>query len=143
MDTPKLALFAAASALALPAMAAAPQGAPEQPVAPARTYAQLLEPIPNASERLKAADNELTVRRYLQPAARYRRWVRGHWVYYYTQPTYHYYYRPYRHYYYRPYYHYYYRPYYNDYDYGPYYYSPVPYLYYHHHHHHHHHHNMM
>src|SRR5580700_9342036 len=83
MNTTKLGLLAAASALALPTIAPAAQAAP---VAPARTYAQLLEPIPNAVDRLKASDNELTVQHYLIPAQhrhRYRRWWHGRWFYYY------------------------------------------------------------
>ena len=67
----------------MPTHRAAGQAAP---VAPARTYAQLLEPIPNAVERLKASDNELAVQHYLTPAQhrhRYRRWWHGRWIYYY------------------------------------------------------------
>jgi hypothetical protein len=115
MNSTKFTLLAAASALAMPTMAPAAQAAPVQ----ARSYAQLLEPIPNAVERLRASDNELTVRAYLTPAQhyrhRYRRWWHGRWVFYYgyspwvAPPVY--------------------------YGYG------YPYGYDHHHHHHHHHHN--
>ena len=84
MNSTKFTLLAAASALAMPTMAPAAQAAS---AAPARSYAQLLEPIPNAVERLKASDNELAVRAYLTPAQhyrhRYRRWWHGHWVFYY------------------------------------------------------------
>jgi hypothetical protein len=110
MHMTKLGLLAAASALALPSIAPPATAAP---VAPARTFAQLLEPIPNAVDRLKASDNELTVRHYLMPAQRhrYRRWYHGRWIYswgpWIAPPVY----------------------------YG------YPYRYYHHHHHHHHHHH--
>ena len=60
MTTRTTSLITAAAALAgLPAMAqAAPTGA--APIPQASSYAELLEPIPNAVERLKAADAEVT-----------------------------------------------------------------------------------
>ena len=82
MDTTKLGLLAAVSALALPTLAPPATAAT---VAPARTYAQLLEPIPNAVERLKASDGELAVQHYLTPVQyrhRYRRFWHGRWIYY-------------------------------------------------------------
>jgi hypothetical protein len=58
MDKTKIGLLGAVTALAaLPAVA---QAAPTQPaVAPATSFAELLQPIPNAVERLSASDTEL------------------------------------------------------------------------------------
>ena len=54
MDKTKLGLFGAISSLAaLPAAAATPS---EPAIPPAASYADLLQPIPNATERLKMAD---------------------------------------------------------------------------------------
>ena len=52
MDKTTLGLLGAAAALAA---LSAPVGANAGPVDPARSFAELLEPIPNAAARLKAA----------------------------------------------------------------------------------------
>lgn len=60
MDKTKMTMAAAMSAaVGLPAGAAT---ALERPVPPAATYADLLEPVPNAVERLKASDAEAAAR---------------------------------------------------------------------------------
>ena len=128
MNPIRLSVMGAMSSLvALPTAGAA--GAATPPLPRAQSYADLLQPIPNAAEKLRAADSAT-----LQPAvatpgdaklvpAAYRYvWERRR-VYYrtYRRPRYR------RHYYY----------------YGYRYYAPpvIPYLYYRHHHHHHHHHH--
>jgi dienelactone hydrolase len=57
-----LMLGAAAAALAGGPALAAPQVAPESAVPVAASYAELLEPIPNAVERLRASDAEAAAR---------------------------------------------------------------------------------
>ena len=57
MDGKIATLAGAAALIAAPALAgASPQAAPEPAVPVAATYAELLNPIPNASERLRIAD---------------------------------------------------------------------------------------
>jgi hypothetical protein len=61
MDKTTLGILGAVSALT--ALPAAGQAAPAEPaVAPAQSFAELLQPIPNAVERLKASDVELAGR---------------------------------------------------------------------------------
>ena len=56
MDKNVIGLLGGASALALIGGAGAAWAGPAAPLSPARTYAELLDPIPNAAERLKADD---------------------------------------------------------------------------------------
>lgn len=131
MNTITLGVMGAMSSLvALPMASAA--GATTPAVPQAHSYADLLEPIPNASERLRLADATLGDSTTAEgdarliPAAWHYRWVRER-VYSHRRLRH----RRYR----RGYYYYGYR-----------YYAPpvIPYVYpfyYHHHHHHHHHHH--
>jgi len=65
MDKTKLGLLGAVTALA--ALPDATQAAPTQPaVAPATSFAELLQPIPNASARLEQSDRELAGMRLMQ-----------------------------------------------------------------------------
>ena len=54
MDKNIIGLLGGASALAL--VGGAASAGPAKPLTPARTYAELLDPIPNAAELLKAED---------------------------------------------------------------------------------------
>ncbi len=56
MDKSVIGLLGAASALALVGGAEAAPAGPAEALQPARTYAELLDPIPNASELLRADD---------------------------------------------------------------------------------------
>ncbi|HWE44773.1 MAG TPA: hypothetical protein VG407_01990 [Caulobacteraceae bacterium] len=117
---------AMSSLVALP-MTNAAVAATSAAVPQARSFSQLLEPIPNASERLKLADAATLQEATLQgdalqrdarlvPAAYYYRWAR-HRVYFHRRYRRHYYY-------------------------GYRYYAPIiPFYYRHHHHHHPHHHH--
>jgi len=57
MNKTQLGLLGAAAALV--ALPAASQAAPEPAVAPATSFAELLQPIPNAVQRLQTSDREL------------------------------------------------------------------------------------
>ena len=57
MDKNVIGLLGGASALALIGGAGAASAAHAEPLSPARTYAELLDPIPNAAQLLKA-DNQ-------------------------------------------------------------------------------------
>ena len=128
MQKAKLGVAATLTALTALPVGGAEATSAERAVPEARSYSDLLEPIPNAVERLKAADAQ-----EIQEA----RIIKAQWGYGYG------YYRPYyhhrRYYGYRRYWPpvYYGYPYYGGYPYGGGYYYP---RYYHHHHHHHHHH---
>jgi hypothetical protein len=99
MDKTKLGMAAALSAaVAIPSVAGAPAQAKEPPVPTADSYADLLQPIPNAVERLKAADEQdrsaaepqLIKAQYYHHHHhhhhnhhyRYRRWWGGRWYFY-------------------------------------------------------------
>ena len=91
MDKTKRGAAAALTALmALPAGAAVAHAAPNatQAVPPAASYAELLEPIPNATERLRLSNEEaatdqpkLILAQYAAPHHHHhwRRWRRRHY----------------------------------------------------------------
>jgi hypothetical protein len=88
MDKIKRGAAAALTALlALPAVSAVAHATPTYAVAPAASYAELLEPIPNASERLRLADAEsaneqpklILAQYYHHHHHHWRRWRRRHY----------------------------------------------------------------